>query len=232
MPRMRVGPWFGFLCAFASLREIRLFRNDTIPRDFTLPSFSLHEPPACWAPMKTKDYLIVVLAPLPVLMIALGGNLYVEGWNWNPGSFVFAWVVIAGATFLYRLLATRKLANLSYRLGAGLAILAGFLVFWCTAAVQIIGAENPANVLYLGVILTGLAGVALSRLRPAGLAKAAFATALATFLVPVIAFLFWPADFSPGVPQVFALNSGFVLMFTVSGLLFRHAAQHRAQVVQ
>jgi hypothetical protein len=175
--------------------------------------------------MKTKDYLIVALAPTPALLIALWGNTYVDGWNWNPGSFVFAWVVIAGATFIYRLLATRTFANLAYRLGAGLAVLAGFLVFWVTAAVQIIGEENPANPLYVLALLIGLIGVGLSRFQPARLAKAAFATAAALFLIPVIAVIFWPADFSPGVPQVFALNSGFVLMFVVSGLLFRSAAR-------
>jgi hypothetical protein len=175
--------------------------------------------------MKTKDYLIAALAPLPVLLIALFGNLYVDGWNWNPGSFVFAWVVIAGATFLYRLLATRTFANLAYRLGAGLAILAGFLVFWVTAAVQIIGEENPANPLYVLALLLGLIGVGFSRLQPSRLARVAFAIAGALFLIPVIAVLFWPADFSPGVPEVFALNFGFVLMFVVSGLLFRRAAK-------
>ena len=174
--------------------------------------------------MKTRDYLIVALAPLPVLLIALLGNTFVAGWNWKWNDFVFAWVVIAGATFLFRLLATRKLANLAYRLGAGLAILAGFLVFWVTAAVQIIGEENPANPLYVLALLIGLVGVGLSRFQPARLAKAAFATAGALFLIPVIAVIFWPADFSPGVPQVFVLNSVFVLMFVASGLLFRHAA--------
>jgi len=174
--------------------------------------------------MKRKDWLIVTLAPFPALLIALYGNMFIEGWNWNPGAFVFAWVVIAGATFVYRLLATRKFATLAYKAGAALAVLAGFMIFWGTAAIQIIGEENPANILYLGVILLGLAGVGLARFRPSGLAKAAFVTAAATLLVPVIAVIFWPADFSPGVGKVFILNGGFALMFTTAGLLFRHAA--------
>jgi hypothetical protein len=178
--------------------------------------------------MKTKDFLIVALAPTPVLLIALWGNLYVEGWNWNPGSFVFAWVVLAGATFLYRLLATRKLANLPYRLGAGLAVLAGFLVFWFTAAVQIIGEENPANPLYVLVLLGSLVGVGFTRFQPRRLAHTAFATAAAIFLIPVIALLFWPSDFSPGVLKVFLLNGAFTAMFGVSGLLFRRAAVQAA----
>ena len=38
------------------------------------------------------------------------------------------------------------------------------------------------------------------------------------------AVVLWPTDFSPGVPQVFALNFGFVLMFAAAGALFRRAA--------
>lgn len=173
--------------------------------------------------MKKKDFLIVALLPLALLLIPITGQLSVEGWHWTWTDFVFAWVVFALTTFIYRLMVTRRVANLAYRLGAGLAVAAGFLIFWITAAVQIIGDENPGNILYLGVILTGLVGVGLARFKPAGMAKAAFAAAAATFLVPIVAVIAWPADFSPGVPQVFLLNSGFVLMFALSGLLFRYA---------
>ncbi|MDB6165771.1 MAG: hypothetical protein JWQ83_911, partial [Lacunisphaera sp.] len=147
--------------------------------------------------MKKKDCLIVALAPLPVLLVPLVGNVTVKGWNWHWNDFVFAWVILAVATLVYRLIATSKFANLTYKLGAGLAVLAGFLIVWFTAAVQIIGEENPGNILYGAVILTGLIGVGLSRFQPAALARASFATALVTFLVPVIAVIFWPSDFSP-----------------------------------
>lgn len=180
--------------------------------------------------MKRRDWLIVALAPFPVLLIALMGNMFVEGWNWKWNDFVFAWVVFTLTTFVFRLLVTRKPANLAYKAGAGLAVLAGFLIFWFTAAVQIIGEENPANLLYGVVLLVGLGGVALARFRPAGMANAAFATAAATFLVPVIAVLAWPSDFSPGVPQVFLLNGFFALMFVVSAVLFRHAARQPVAV--
>lgn len=178
--------------------------------------------------MKKKDWLIVVLAPFAVLLIPLVGNSVVEGWNWQWNDFVFAYVVFAGVALIYRLLATRTFANLAYKLGAALAVLAGFLIFWFTAAVQIIGDENPANVLYGVVLLVGLGGVALARFRPTGMANAAFASAAATLLVPTIAFIFWPADFSPGVAKVFVLNGIFAAMFIVSALLFRHAARPSA----
>jgi hypothetical protein len=174
--------------------------------------------------MKTKDYLIVALVPLAVLLIPLVAMQFTTEVNWTGSDFAIMWVVLSVPTFLYRLLVTRQRASLPYRLGAGLAVVTGFLMTWVNLAVQIIGHENPANFLYFGVILIGVIGVGVARFQPAGLAKAAFATAAVTFVVPVIAFFAWPTDFSPGVPQVFMLNSGFVLLFAGAGLLFRQAA--------
>lgn len=175
--------------------------------------------------MKRKDYLIVALVPLALLLIPLVGNLTVKGWNWHWNDFLFAYVIFALTAFAYRLLATRRWSNLSYKLGAALGVLAGFLIFWVTLAVQIIGEDNPANVFYLVTVLGGVIGLAVARLRPADLAKVAFAMAAALFLIPVVAVVRWPADFSPGVAPVFLLNSGLVAMFITSGLLFRHAAR-------
>ncbi len=175
--------------------------------------------------MQRKDYLIVALAPLPVLLIPLVGVLVSPtNWKWTFFDFVVGWVLLAGTTFAYRLLATRKWSNLTYRLGAALAVAAGFLLTWVNLAVQVVGDENPGNLLYFLVILGGLVGVGVSRFMPAGLAKVAFAMAGAIFLVPVVAVLAWPVDFSPGPEKVFVLNFFFVAMFAASGLFFRHAA--------
>lgn len=180
--------------------------------------------------MKTKDYLIVALAPLLVLLIPLIGMMVSAEWKWTLPDFAAAWVILAVTTFAYRLLATRKSANLAYRLAAGLAVAGGFLVTWINLAVQIIGDDNPGNVLYFGVILFGMIGVGLSRFQSPILANVAFTMAAALFLIPVVSVLFWPADFSPGFPQVLVLNSAFVAMFAASGLLFRHAARRSGAV--
>jgi len=174
--------------------------------------------------MKTKDYLIVALLPLALLLIPFTGNLTVEGWNWKWNDFLFAWVVFSVTTFLFRFLVTRPMANLAYKAGVALAVLAGFLVFWITAAVQIIGDENPGNLLYLLTLLGGFIGVCVARFRPAGLARVAFAMAAALFLIPAVSVLLWPVDFNPGYAKVQILSSGFAAMFLASGLLFRHAA--------
>jgi hypothetical protein len=174
--------------------------------------------------MQKKDYLIVALAPFPVLMIPLVGVMVSREWKWGFFDFVFAWVVLACTTFAYRLLVSRKSANLTYRLGAGLAVVTGFVITWTNLAVQIIGDDNPGNGLYFLVILGGMIGVGLSRFQPAGLAKVAFAMAAAFPVVPVVSVLLWPGDFNPGFPQVLLLSSCFGAAFVAAGLLFRHAA--------
>lgn len=174
--------------------------------------------------MKTKDYLIVVFVPLALLLIPLVGNLTVEGWHWSLGDFVLMGAVLAATTFVYRLLATRPPANLTYRLGAGLAVVTGFLLTWVNLAVQVIGDDNPGNLLYFLVLLAGLVGVFLSGFKPAALARVAFGMAGAIFLIPLIAVLAWPTDFNPGFAKVLMLNFGFVLMFAASGILLRRSA--------
>ena len=175
--------------------------------------------------MQKKDYMITVLAPVPVLTIPLVGMMLSPQWQWTWADFVLAWVILAVTTFLYRLLATRRWSNLPYRAGAGLAIAAGFLITWISLAVRIIGDENPGNLLYLLVLGGGLIGAGLSRFEPSNLAKVAFAMAGALLILPTAAFRFWPADFNPGYAEVQILSSAFAAMFAGSGLLFRRAAR-------
>lgn len=174
--------------------------------------------------MKTKDYLIVALVPPALLLIPLTGQLTVDGWNWKWHDFLMAWAVFTFTTFFYRFLATRPMANLAYKTGAGFAVITGFLITWVNLAVQIIGEDNPGNGLYLLTILGGFIGVGFSRFQAGRLAIVAFAMAAVLVLIPVVAVLNWPADFSPGYPKVQLLSACFAAMFAVSGLLFRRAA--------
>lgn len=173
--------------------------------------------------MQRKDYMIVALTPLPVLLIPLAGVLW-GGWKWPVPAFILAWTLLAAAAFVYRVLATSKLANVPYKLGVSLAVVTSFLMGWCNLATGIIGDDNPANVLYFFVIMGGLLGVAASRFRPTGLARTAFGMAACVLLIPTLACFVWPVDFGPGVPEVFALNGILAMIFSASGLLLRYAA--------
>jgi hypothetical protein len=162
-----------------------------------------------------------------MLTIPLLGNRFVEGWNWSFPSFIVAGVLVFGTCFAYELVA-RHATALAHRAAIGLALGAALLLVWVNAAVEIIGDDNPANLMFFGVPIVGTVGAVLARFRPHGMALALFATALAQALVPTIALVLWSpqvTSWAPGVLPVFGLNAFFVMLFAASALLFRRAAR-------
>lgn len=176
--------------------------------------------------MKNTSFLPVLLVPGLLLLIPASAMFTkAEGWGWSTSDFVVAWVLMTGVGLTYKLI-TRKAVGAAYRGASALALFAALLLLWVNGAVGLIGSEdNLANLLYLGVLVTGVLGAAFARLEPSGMAKALAATALAQFLVPLVALAIWRPDFSPGVAQVLGLNFGFVLMFAVSALLYQSEAR-------
>src|SRR3712207_9407040 len=89
-------------------------------------------------------------------------------------------------------LAARMTGNNAYRAAVAVAVVAVFLLVWINLAVGVIGSEdNPANLLYLGVLAVGFLGAIIAGLRPRGMARTLFAMALAQALVPLIALVIW-----------------------------------------
>lgn len=159
-----------------------------------------------------------------VLLVPLVAMQFTEEVQWTFFDFVFMGALIFGTGLVYELIAQRG-GNAAYRLALAVGLLAAFLLVWVNAAVGIIGSEdNPANALYTGVIMVLGIGAVLAKLHAKKMVHALFITAITTALVPVVAFMVWRPDFDPGVLQVFILNTFFVVMFAVSGLLFRQAS--------
>jgi hypothetical protein len=127
----------------------------------------------------------------------------------------------------YELLASKS-ANAAYRCAVGIAVVAALLLVWVNAAVGMIGDDNPANVLYVGVIVVGILGASITRQQPHGMARTLCVMAMAQMVVPVLALILWPTDVAPGVVGGFALNGCFAALWLLSAWLFRQAArEHR-----
>jgi hypothetical protein len=143
---------------------------------------------------------------------------------WTVSDFIFAGVLIGGVGLALEL-AIRRSGSIAYRLGAGLALLAAFLLIWINAAVGIIGSENnPLNLLYGGVILIGLLGAVIALFRAEGMAWAMTAAAVAQALVAIIAVIAGRNE-PPGTFGLLMLNGFFVALFATSALLFRKAGR-------
>ena len=115
-------------------------------------------------------------------------------------------------------------SDTAYRVAVGLALSAAFLIVWLNAAAGLIGIEDddPANLLYVGVLAIGFIGAIIARLQPRGLARALLVTALAQALVGAIA-LKLPNTASS--MQIVILHAVFVALFGGAALLFRYAAR-------
>ena len=117
-------------------------------------------------------------------------------------------------------------SSVAYRFAAGLALVATFLIVWLNVAAGLMGIEDddPANLLYVGVLAIGFIGAILARFQARGLARAMFATALAQALVGAVAVKY-PNTASP--MQIVILHGLFVALFAGAGWLFRLAARGR-----
>ena len=146
------------------------------------------------------------------------------GVNWTTGDFVVMGAMLFSACAAYEL-ATRRSGITAYRAGVGVAILAAFLTVWVNLAVGMLASEqNPANLLFGGVLAVGVIGAAFARLRPVGMARAMLATALAQAAMALYALVSGYADAALPI-------GAFVLPWLASAALFSKAGRANAAVL-
>lgn len=162
---------------------------------------------------------LVLLIPVILTALAL--------WRWRPGALVLAALLLLGGTHLAYELVAKRIGRKAYGFAVAVALAAAFVLLWMNVAVGGILGDDPANMMYFGVLLVGLTGAKLARLEALGMSHAMFATAFAMLLVPAIALLIGTPAFANGVPAVFGLHAAFALLFATSAVLFRRAAAQR-----
>jgi len=147
---------------------------------------------------------------------------------WTVGDFAVMGALLGGIGLGLEL-AVRKTGNTAYRTATGAALAAALLLLWINGAVGIIGSEQEdANLLYGGVLAVALMGTIAARFRPAGMALAMCATALAQALVPAIALTFaLSATALVWSPEVPALTGFFVALWLISAWLFGKATREQ-----
>jgi hypothetical protein len=174
-------------------------------------------------------WAIVVLCVLaiPLVLTFTGSGVDGDGWHWTLSDFIFMSILLYGSALTYELVA-RKMESTVHRFAVGLSVVTALILVWGNAAVGLIGDENPANLIYPGIVFIGLISAFIIRFKPKNLSFILFAMALVQMLVPVVALIFWPPSmisWAPGVLQVFSLNAVFALLWIGSAIIFRREAR-------
>jgi len=157
---------------------------------------------------------LLLLSPLVAMQ-------FTDEVNWSAADFVVFGAMLACAGGAFEL-AARMTRNTSYRVAVGVALGAAFVLVWANGAVGIIGSEdNPANLMFGGVLVVGLVGAVVARFRPQGMARALVATALAQAAVAVIAAV-------AGMGYIFVATAFFGALWLASAWLFRRASPEPA----
>lgn len=157
-----------------------------------------------------------------LLVLPLVAMRFTDEVNWTESDFIVTGVMLGSAGFSVELL-VRQSSSHAYRIGAVLAVLAGFLTVWANLAVGMIGDEdNPYNLLFGGVLLIAMIGAVLARFRAGGMALALLVTAAAQTAVGAFGLT---ADISGGV-----LSMAFAGLWLLAAALFWNTAREPAPV--
>ena len=166
-----------------------------------------------------KTMLRVALGALALWMVPLVASQFFEDWHWGVGGFVRVYVLFF-LTGMVMALVARRMGVWSYKAGVGVALVAGFALGWSTM-VQTADSGHPERLWFLSVLVVGLTGACLARLKARGLAGTLFAMAATLALIAVIL----PSGAPPDMARRMAIGHGvYVALFIASGLLFRHAS--------
>jgi hypothetical protein len=175
--------------------------------------------------MQNKRTIGIVLAVAFLLLLPLLAMQFTDEVAWDLADFAVAGALLLGTGLTYEL-AVRKVGNIAYRAAVGVALAAALLLVWINLAVGIIGSEdNPANLMYIGVLAVGIIGALILRFQPQGMARALFATALAQTVVALIALIAELGSPWSGPRELLMLNGFFVALWVGSALLFLRAAR-------
>lgn len=148
---------------------------------------------------------------------------------WSAFDFILLGVLI-GVIGLALEMAVRRSISLAYRLGVGLAAAAAVLLIVVNGAVGFLGDENnPANLMFFGVIAIVIAGSLLGRFRSAAMARTMFTAAAAQIVVGAFGLSAgWASPGNDGLYEVVMGTTVFAALWLLSAGLLSKAARDEA----
>jgi len=157
-----------------------------------------------------------VLLLLPLLAMQFTGEV-----NWTWSDFVVMGTLLSLVCGAFEL-AIRTARSDTYVIAFGIGVATAFLTTWSNLAVGIIGNENnPANLMFFGVVAIAFFGSIIAGFTSRRMAYAMEAAALAQLAACVAALVL-------DGTYVFVITAVFAGMWLASAQLFRKAARQEA----
>lgn len=163
-----------------------------------------------WRPLGWTLAGALLLTPLLAMQ-------FTEEVLWTPGDFIVFGLMLAVAGGCLEL-AVRSSGQVAYRLGTALTVLGGFLLLWVNLAVGIIGnEENPANLLFGGIIAILVLGTVMTRGQAVGMARTLWVAAMAQIVIALLTALL-------GLGNIFVISAVFTGFWLAAAWSFRRSA--------
>jgi hypothetical protein len=159
-----------------------------------------------------------------ILLVPLLAMQFTNEVNWSPADFIAAGLLILSIGLAYEF-AIKKNSNKTYKIAIGFALAATLLLIWSNLAVGIIGsADNPLNLIYIGVISVAVIGAIIARLKPWGMSYAMYGASFAQLLAAIIAMVVEFENTAISSIEIILINAFFILLWIISAFLFKRAA--------
>ena len=161
-----------------------------------------------------------------LLLLPLIAMQFTDEVDWDETDFIVFGAMLALACGTFELSA-RMTGDVLYRAAVGVTVMAAFVLVWINLSVGIIGSEdNPANLMYGGVLAVAILGAVIGRFQPNGMAYALSATALAQALAGMITLIAGLGSTATSFPEAIVVLTGlFTVLWLIAAWLFRQAAR-------
>lgn len=83
--------------------------------------------------MKREQIIKILTWSTVALIVPILGRLFVNGWNWGVGDFIFAWVFFNLLGFTYTFV-TYKIVHRELKIAAGVLVVGIFTFIWIMLA--------------------------------------------------------------------------------------------------
>lgn len=166
-------------------------------------------------------------------LLPLAAMPFVAGMDWSVFDFVVWGAMLLIAAGVCEL-ALRASGDLAFRAAVAVAVGAAFLLVWVNLAVGIIGDEDdPANLMFFGVIAAGVIAAFAADFRARGMARAMLAMAGLQGLAGATTLAAeWGADGEGWPRMIFVMTGFFGGLWLLSAWLFSKAARAEAAVAR